>query len=127
MNDTPLRDLKVIDLTQHIAGPYCTKLLADYGGDVVKVERPDGGDPARRMGPFPGHQPHPEKSGIFLYLNTNKRGVTLDLKSDGGRAALLELVRDADVLVESYSPRVMASLGLDYQALTKVNPNQIMT
>lgn len=127
MNATALRDLKVIDLTQHIAGPYCTKLLADYGADVIKVERPGGGDPARRMGPFPGHEPHPEKSGIFLYLNTNKRGVTLDLKSDGGRAALLDMVRDADVLVESYSPRVMPSLGLDYQALTRVNPNLIMT
>ena len=127
MNDTALQDLKVIDLTQYVAGPYCTKLLADYGGDVIKVERPDGGDPARRMGPFPGHQPHPEKSGIFLYLNTNKRGVTLDLKSVGGRAALLDMVRDADVLVESFSPRVMPSLGLDYRTLARVNPNLIMT
>ena len=127
MSDSVLKDIKVIDLTQHIAGPYCTKLLADYGADVIKVERPDGGDPARRMGPFPGHERHPEKSGLFLYLNTNKRGVTLDLKSDAGRAALLELVRDADVLVESYSPRVMPSLGLDYQTLSKVNPRLIMT
>ena len=127
MNDTALLDLKVIDLTQHIAGPYCTKLLADYGADVIKVERPDGGDPARRMGPFPKHQPHPEKSGIFLYLNTNKRGVTLDLKSNGGRATFLDMVRGADVLVENYSPKVMPSLGLDYQALAKVNPNPIMT
>jgi crotonobetainyl-CoA:carnitine CoA-transferase CaiB-like acyl-CoA transferase len=126
MNDSVLKDIKVIDLTQHIAGPYCTKLLADYGADVIKIERP-GGDPARRMGPFPGHEPHPEKSGLFLYLNTNKRGVTLDLKSDGGRAALLDLVRDADVLVESYSPRVMPSLGLDYQTLSKVNPKLVMT
>ena len=127
MNDTALLDLKVIDLTQHIAGPYCTKLLADYGADVIKVERPDGGDPARRMGPFPKHKPHPEKSGIFLYLNTNKRGVTLDLKSNGGRATFLDMVRGADVLVENYSPKVMPSLGLDYQALAKVNPNLIMT
>lgn len=126
MNDSVLQDIKVIDLTQNIAGPYCTKLLADYGADVIKVERPDG-DPARRMGPFPGHEPHPEKSGIFLYLNTNKRGVTLDLKSDDGRADLLNLVRDADVLVESYSPRVMVSLGLDYQTLSAVNPKLIMT
>ncbi len=126
-NDTALKDVKVIDLTQHIAGPYCTKLLADYGADVVKIERPGGGDPSRRMGPFPEHVAHPEKSGIFLYLNTNKRGVTLDLKSDGGRAVLLDMVREADVLVESYSPRVMPSLGLDYQTLTQVNPNLILT
>jgi len=127
MEDTALKTLKVIDLTQHIAGPYCTKLLADYGADVIKVERPDGGDPARRMGPFPDHEPHPEKSGVFLYLNTNKRGVTLDIKSEVGRDALLRLVQDADVLVESYSPRVMASLGLDYLTLSQVNPNLIMT
>ena len=126
MNDSVLQDIKVIDLTQNIAGPYCTKLLADYGADVIKVERPDG-DPARRMGPFPGHEPHPERSGIFLYLNPNKRGVTLDLKSDDGRADLLNLVRDADVLVESYSPRVMVSLGLDYETLSAVNPKLIMT
>tara|TARA_Y100000780_G_scaffold50472_1_gene42372 strand:- start:801 stop:1808 length:1008 start_codon:yes stop_codon:yes gene_type:complete len=79
------------------------------------------------MGPFPGHESHPEKSGIFLYLNTNKRGITLDLKSDAGWASLLELVRDADVLVESYSPRVMPSLGLDYQTLSQVNPRLVMT
>ena len=127
MEDTALKTLKVIDLTQHIAGPYCTKLLADYGADVIKVERPDGGDPARRMWPFPDHEPHPEKSGVFLYLNTNKRGVTLDIKSEVGRDALLRLVRDADVLVESYPPRVMASLGLDYLTLSQVNPNLIMT
>ena len=118
MEDTALKSVKVIDLTQNIAGPYCTKLLADYGADVIKVERPDGGDPARRMGPFPEHEPHPEKSGIFLYLNTNKRGVTLDIKSQVGRNALLRLVKDADVLVESYSPRVMESLGLDYQTVS---------
>ena len=127
MSDSVLKGIKVIDLTQHIAGPYCTKLLADYGADVIKVERPDGGDPARRMGPFPGHEPNPEKSGIFLYLNTNKKGITLDLKSDAGRDALLELVRDADVLVESYSPRVMPSLDLEYQTLCEVNPRLIMT
>ena len=127
MEDTALKSVKVIDLTQNIAGPYCTKLLADYGADVIKVERPDGGDPARRMGPFPEHEPHPEKSGIFLYLNTNKRGVTLDIKSQVGRNALLRLVKDADVLVESYSPRVMESLGLDYQTLSQVNPQLIMT
>ena len=79
------------------------------------------------MGPFPGHEPHPEKSGLFLYLNSNKRGVTLDLKSDVGRDGLLDLVRDADVLVESFSPRVMPALGLDYATLKAANPNLVMT
>ena len=76
-----LSHIKVLDFTTHVAGPYCTKLLADYGADVIKVERPGVGDSARAMGPFPGDIPHPEKSGLFLHLNTNKRSIPLDLKS----------------------------------------------
>ena len=75
MEEQPLSDLRIIDLTHGIAGPYCTKLLADYGADVIKVEKPGSGDYARALGPFPDDAPHPEKSGIFLFLNTNKRGV----------------------------------------------------
>ena len=75
----PLSGLKVLDFTWHLAGPYGSKLLADYGADVVKVERPGGGDPARRYGPFPGDQPHLERSGLFLHVNTNKRSITLNL------------------------------------------------
>jgi crotonobetainyl-CoA:carnitine CoA-transferase CaiB-like acyl-CoA transferase len=127
MSGSALQGVKVIDLTHHIAGPYCTKLLADFGADVIKVERPDGGDSARRLGPFPENIPHPEKSGLFLYLNTNKRGITLNLKDHKGRAALLDLVREADILVESFSPRVMPSLGLAYQTLTQINPSLVMT
>jgi crotonobetainyl-CoA:carnitine CoA-transferase CaiB-like acyl-CoA transferase len=127
MSGSALQDVKIIDLTHHIAGPYCTKLLADFGADVVKVERPDGGDSARRLGPFPGDLPHPEKSGLFLYLNTNKRAITLNLKDPQGRAMLLALLGDADILVESFSPRVMPSLGLSYQALTGINPDLIVT
>ena len=77
MSEQALSDVRVLDLTRHIAGPYCTKLLADYGADVIKIERPGAGDPARRMGPFFGDDPDPEKSGPFLHLNTNKRGITL--------------------------------------------------
>ncbi len=80
MEGQALSDVKVLDLTWHIAGPYCTKLLADYGADVLKVERPGEGDPTRRRGPFPGDHPHPEKSGLFLHVNTNKLGITLDLE-----------------------------------------------
>ena len=72
MAEQALSDVRVLDLTWYIAGPYCTKLFADYGADVIKVERPGEGDPTRRMGPFPQDQPHPEKSGLFLHLNTNK-------------------------------------------------------
>ena len=123
----PLSDIRVIDLTHGIAGPYCAKLLADFGADVIKVERPGIGDYARQMGPFPGDVPHPENSGIFLHLNTNKRGITLDLKSAGGVEALKELVKEADVLVESFRPGVMARLGLDYATLEQINPNLVMT
>ncbi|HLF72432.1 MAG TPA: CoA transferase [Dehalococcoidia bacterium] len=122
-----LDGVRVIDLTHYISGPYCTKLLADYGADVIKIERPDGGDPARRLGPFYHDEPNLEGSGTFLHLNTNKRSVTLNLKTEAGRKALLALVRDADILVESFSPHVMPSLGLDYATLAAVNPRLVMT
>lgn len=122
-----LSDVKVLDLTHHIAGPYCTKLLADYGADVIKVEKPGEGDPARRMRPFFEDDPHPEKSGLFLHLNTSKRGITLNLKSETGKKIFKELVRRVDILVENFSPRVMLSLGLEYEKLEKINPKLVMT
>ena len=126
MPEQALSDVKVLDLTWHIAGPYCTKLLAGYGAEVIKVERPGEGDPTRRMGPFFKDDPHPEKSGLFLHLNTNKKGITLNLKSATGKKILKALVSDADILVESFSPRVMPSLGLDYQTLEQINPKLVM-
>jgi len=126
MMEQALSGVKVLDLTWHIAGPYCTKLLADYGADVIKVERRGMGDPARTMGPFFKDEPNPEKSCLFLHLNTNKKGITLDLKSATGKKIFKQLVRDSDILVESFSPRVMPSLGLDYQTLEKVNPRLVM-
>ena len=125
MNPGALEGVRVLDLTHHIAGPWCTKLLADYGADVIKVERPEG-DPARRMAPFFHDQTGPENSLLFLYLNTSKRGVTLNLKTRQGRQMLRELVLDADLLVENFSPRVMPSLGLDYDCLREVNPALVM-
>ena len=127
MADQALSDMKVIDLTHYIAGPSCTKQLADYGADVIKVERPGEGDGARRMGPFFHDDPHPEKSGLVLYLNTNKRGITLDLKSRVGKEILQQLVKGADVLVENFRPRVMDRLGFGYEELEKINPNLVMT
>ncbi len=122
-----LSDVRVLDLTHHIAGPYCTKLLADYGADVVKVERPGGGDPARAFGPFLNDEPHPEKSGLFLHVNTNKRGVTLNLKSEAGKKILKQLVAGVDILVENSAPRVMPSLGLAWEDIEKINPKLVMT
>ena len=122
-----LDDVLVLDLTHYIAGPYCTKLLADYGARVIKIERPDGGDPCRRLGPFPDDVPHPEKSGLFLHLNTNKESVTLNLKLLRGRQLFMRLVAKADVVVENFHPRVMPALGLDYPDLRPVNTRLLMT
>lgn len=127
MADKALSKLKVLDLTRHIAGPYCTRLLSSMGADVIKIEQPGSGDPTRRVGPYPDDQPDPEKSGLFLYLNTSKKGITLNLKTAAGKKIFKELVREADVVVESFAPGVMPSLGLDYETLTKVNPKLVMT
>jgi len=126
MEQQVLSDVKVLDFTRHIAGPYCTKLLADYGADVVKVEMPGQGDPARKMGPFLKDEPHPEKSGLFLHCNTNKRSITCNLKSEWGLKVMKELVREADIVVENFRPGVMGRLGLEYETLQTVNPNLIM-
>ena len=126
MIQSALDGVRVLDFTHHVAGPYCTKLLADFGAEVVKVERPGGGDPARRTAPFVHDEPHPDMSLPFLYLNTSKRGVTVNLKSNAGRDIALRLAAEADVVVENFSPRVMPSLGLDYATIRRVNPDVIM-
>ena len=120
-----LEGVSVLDLTHRIAGPYCSKLLADFGADVVKVERP-GGDPGRLTGPFLNDDADPEKSLPFSYLNTNKRSVTLDLKHPEGIEIVRSLVRECDILVENFAPRVMTSLGLDYKSLRQENPRLVM-
>lgn len=127
MHQGALSHLRVVDLTHHIAGPYCTKLLADFGADVLKIERPGTGDPTRASGPFVDDSPDPEKSGRFLYFNTNKRGMSLDLKTPTGRHILKRLIRDADVLVENFRPAVLPSLGLDYETLAAINPRLVVT
>jgi crotonobetainyl-CoA:carnitine CoA-transferase CaiB-like acyl-CoA transferase len=127
MTTLALDDLLVLDLTHYLAGPYCTKLLADYGARVIKIEPPPCGDPCRRLGPFPGDTPHPEKSGLFLHLNTNKESVTLNLKTLHGRQLFFQLVAQADIVVENFHPRVLPRLGLDYAMLRRVNPRVVMT
>jgi crotonobetainyl-CoA:carnitine CoA-transferase CaiB-like acyl-CoA transferase len=126
MLEQALSGVKVLDLTWHITGPYCTKLLADYGAYVIKLERPGKGDPTRSTGPFFKDDPNPEKSGPFLHLNTNKNGITLNLKTATGKKIFKELVKKVDMLVESFRPRVMPSLGLDYPTLKKINPKLVM-
>ena len=126
MSDGALEGLTVLDLSHYVAGAYCGKLLAAFGAEVIKVEPPDVGDGARRIGPFPDDLPDPEASALYLYLNTGKKGLTLDLWSDDGAAVLKELAGHADVLVENFAPGVMESLGLDYPALSAINPRLVM-
>ena len=115
---------RVLDLS----GPeavFCGKLLADYGADVVRVE-PPGGDPSRTRGPFAGDREGPDSSLYFLFYNTNKRSITLDLNSEGGRVLFRRLVVQADVVVESFPVGHMASLGLGYEALKAINPGIVV-
>ncbi len=116
----PLSDLKVLDLTRLLPGPYATLVLADLGARVDKVEDPDGGDYIRQMPPL-----REEESALFYGLNRNKRSLTLDLRSPSGQAALLKLVRGYDVVIESFRPGVMHKLGLGPQALMAQNPRLI--
>jgi crotonobetainyl-CoA:carnitine CoA-transferase CaiB-like acyl-CoA transferase len=127
MPESALADLTVLDLTHHIAGPYCTKLLAAYGAEVIKIERPGSGDPSRQAGPFPGDVPHAEKSGVFLHLNTNKQSVAVNLKHPRGQELIRELVKQVDVVVENFRPQVLAALGLAYADLESLNPRLVMT
>jgi CoA:oxalate CoA-transferase len=115
-----LDGLRVLDLTRVLVGPYATMVLADLGADVVKVELPGRGDDARAYPPHVAGE-----SAYFMSLNRNKRSLTLDLKNPRGRALLMELVAQADVLVENFRPGVMADLGLDYEALSQANPRLI--
>jgi len=121
-----LAGVRVLDLTWYVAGPYATKLLADYGAEVIKVERPGEGDAARKMGPFPNDEPHLEKSALFLHLNTNKKSITLNLKTETGQKVINELVKRVDILVESFQPGIMARWGLDYETLARINPRLVM-
>lgn len=125
VTEDALAGIRVIELGQMASAPYCAKLFADYGADVIKVE-PPGGDIARRWGPFPNDEPHPEKGGLFFFLNTNKRGITLDVATERGRAIFLDLARHADVLIENQQPRQMRDWGLDYPSLAEANPDLVM-
>jgi crotonobetainyl-CoA:carnitine CoA-transferase CaiB-like acyl-CoA transferase len=123
----PLAGLCVLELGHMVAAPFCGKLLADLGADVIKLEPPGGGDPARRRSPFPEDRPHPERSGLFLYLNTSKRSVTLDLATQGGLRIFRRLVADADALVEDCAPGELARLGLDPTELARENLRLVHT
>ena len=121
-----LAALRVLEVGQMVAAPYFGKLLASLGAEVIKVEPPKVGDRSRRRGPFPGDDPHPERSGTFLYLNTGKRGVTLDVDDPHGRVMLRQLASGADVIVHDSQPAIASARGLDREVLAEVNPSLIV-
>ena len=117
----PLAGMVVLDLTQILAGPMCTMVLADMGADVIKIEKPQGGDDNRRMGP-----PFVKDwSAGFLAVNRNKRSLVLDLRSDGGREVFRRLVKQVDAVVENFRPGVMERFGLGFEALNAIKPSLI--
>lgn len=120
-----LEGVRVVEVADLVAGPFCARLLGDFGADVTKIEPPGVGDSARRRGPFYHDVPHPDRSALFMYVNTNKRSVTLDIASAQGREIFRRLIADADILVTDRSPRETNALGLTYKHLKKVNPRLI--
>ena len=117
-NAPPLEGVRVLDLTQIMAGPYCAMTLGDMGADVVKVEKPNGGDDARRMGP-----PFIEgESAAFLGINRNKRSVVVDMRTDDGREIVQELARRSDILIQNFRPGSLKRMGLGYEQVREINP-----
>jgi len=121
-----LSNLKVLEFGREVSGPYCGKLLADLGAEVIKVEPPEG-DPSRSYGPFPNDINHPEKSALFLYLNTNKKGITLDLSRGDDQEQFKKLVRWADILIDNHLYNVLENSGFGWDQLQGLNTGLIYT
>jgi formyl-CoA transferase len=120
-NDRPLSGYRVLDLSRILAGPYCTMILGDQGADVIKVERPGGGDDTRTWGPpFAGGE-----SAYYLSCNRNKRSMTVDLKNPAGAALIREIARVSDVFIENFTPGLTKRFGLDYETLRELNPRLV--
>lgn len=125
-HDLPLSDVKVLDLMWAMAGPASTRILADYGATIVRVESAHRFDAVRTVGPFHNGLPGPESSGLFYNMNAGKLVITLNLAKEASRTVLLDLVRWADVVTEAFSPKAMRAWGLDYATLCHVKPDLIM-
>lgn len=121
-----LDDVVIVEMAQGIAAPFAGKLLSNWGAQVIKVESPQG-DYSRRMGPFPNDVPDLDASGWFLYLNTAKQGITLDINTSTGQQLLKRLLSDADVLIDDLSAEKQKELGLGYEALEQLNPRLIVS
>ena len=115
-----LSNIRVLDLTRVLAGPYCTMMLADMGAEVIKIEIPGKGDDTRSFGPYKN-----KSSMYYANVNRNKKGVSLNMKAPEGKQLFLEMVKTADMVVENYRPGVMDKLGLGYDVLKEVNPKII--
>ena len=120
-----LSGIRVVDFTHYIAGPYCTKLLGDYGAEVVKIEPPERGEGGRTLLPFFDGRSGQEQSGLFCYLNTSKQSVAIDLKQEQGREIVLRLIQQADVVVENFRPGTLERLGLGPDVLRQTNPRLV--
>ena len=120
----PLEGIRVVEWGEMVSAPFCAKVLAELGADVIKVEPPHG-DPARRRGPFPDGVSHPESSGLFLFANQGKRGVTLDTEADSGIGRLHLLLETADVLVENQPFGVLGRAGIDAEQMARQHPHLI--
>jgi crotonobetainyl-CoA:carnitine CoA-transferase CaiB-like acyl-CoA transferase len=128
VSGSPLKGFVVLDFTWVVAGPQCTRLLADWGADVYRIEWPQNPDMIRFMGAIPGAKTHEdvfERSGFYNDLNSSKTGVTLNMNSEGGRALFRELLTKADAVIENFSPAAMEKWGFDYEAMRKINPKII--
>lgn len=126
MQQKALAGVRVLEYAQLVAGPYCAKMLADLGAEVIKIEPPRTGDQARQLEPFPNDIPHPERSGLFLYLNTNKKGITLNANTATGRSLFKDLVSASDILIVANPPHPLSMLKLDYTVLKEINPRLIV-
>jgi crotonobetainyl-CoA:carnitine CoA-transferase CaiB-like acyl-CoA transferase len=115
-----LEGLKVVDASQIMAGPYCTMVLGDLGAEIIKIEKLNGGDDSRQMGPFINGE-----STCFFQINRNKKSVALNLKKEKGKQIFYDLIKEADVFVENYRPGVAKSLKIDYESLKEINPGLI--
>jgi crotonobetainyl-CoA:carnitine CoA-transferase CaiB-like acyl-CoA transferase len=128
MTKKALKGLRIVEYGNFISAPYCTKLMADLGAEVIKIEDPaTGGDESRKYGPFPDDLPHPEKSGLFLWLNANKKGMTLNITSGAGRKVFEKLLKEADIFVSNFPALRAKELGIDYETLEKINSKLIVT